>query len=38
MVDELIEFEVRDLRGVLLAIQLLVLGDFGAEAEDMIAG
>jgi hypothetical protein len=38
LVDELVEFEVGDLRSVLLPIQLLIAQDFGAEAEDLIAG
>jgi hypothetical protein len=37
LVDEFVEFEVGDLRGVLLAIQLLVTLDGGAEAEDLVA-
>ena len=37
-VDELVEFEVGDLRRVLPAVELLVALDFGAQAEDLIAG
>jgi hypothetical protein len=37
LVDEFVEFEVGDLRGVLLTIQLLVALDGGAEAEYLFA-